>query len=117
MKVKVVFIFTSLIFTANLYLSFEEGKGNIAHDISGNENRGDINKTVWVKEGKYDSALEFTGAPDSYVRIKRAKSLIPKDRVTLEAWVFTLTKQIEHAKLNGEILKRSDETSSKPPKA
>jgi len=71
-----------------LYLSFEEGEGDIAHDISGNENHGDINKTEWVKEGKYDAALEFTGAPDSYVRIKQAKSLIPKDQVTLEAWVF-----------------------------
>ena len=71
-----------------LYMPFEEGKGNTAHDISGNENHGDINKTEWVKEGKYDSALEFTGAPDSYVRIKRSDSLIPKDQVTLEAWVF-----------------------------
>lgn len=71
-----------------LYLPFEEGKGDIAHDISGNENHGDINKTEWVKEGKYDSALNFTGAPDSYVRIKRSKSLIPKDQITLEAWVF-----------------------------
>ena len=71
-----------------LYLPFEEGKGNTAHDISGNENHGDINETVWVKEGKYDSALEFTGAPDSYIRIKRSKSLTPKDQVTLEAWVF-----------------------------
>jgi len=71
-----------------LYLPFEEGEGDIAHDISGNENHGNINKTEWVKEGRYDSALEFTGASDSYVRIKQSKSLIPKDQVTLEAWVF-----------------------------
>ena len=71
-----------------LYLPFEEGKGDIAYDISGYENHGDINKTVWVKEGKYDSALEFTGASDSYVRIKKEKSLIPKDQITLEAWFF-----------------------------
>jgi len=70
-----------------LYLSFEEGKGDVAHDISGNENHGDINDTEWVEEGKYDSALEFTGAPDSYVRIKNNKSLVPT-QVTLEAWVF-----------------------------
>ena len=71
-----------------LYLPFEEGEGDIAHDISGNENHGDINKTEWVKEGKYDSALEFTGTVDSYVRIKRSKSVTPKEQVTLEAWVF-----------------------------
>ena len=70
-----------------LYLPFDEGAGKVAHDISGNENHGDINNTKWVK-GKYDSALEFSGAVDSYVRIKKSNSLIPKDQVTLEAWVF-----------------------------
>ena len=71
-----------------LYLPFDEGQGDIAHDISGNENHGDINQTEWIEEGKFDSALEFTGAPDSYVRIKQSESLIPKDQVTLEAWAF-----------------------------
>ncbi len=71
-----------------LYLPFDEGTGKIAHDISGNGNHGDINNTKWVKNGKYDSALEFSGAVDSYVRIKKSNSLIPKDQVTLEAWVF-----------------------------
>ena len=70
-----------------LYLPFEQGKGDLATDISGNENHGDINKTQWVK-GKYDSALEFSGAGDSYVRVKKSDSLIPKDQLTLEAWVF-----------------------------
>lgn len=71
-----------------LYLKFDEGKGDIAYDISGKENHGNINKTVWVKEGKFASALSFKGDIESYVRIKKSESLVPDNQVTLEAWVF-----------------------------
>ena len=71
-----------------LYLRFDENDGGIAYDISGNGNDGNINKAQWVKEGKFDSALMFDGGPESYVRIKNSKSLVPQNQVTLEAWVY-----------------------------
>lgn len=87
-----LFCFGSTVFAFEkglvLYLKFDENEGDIAHDVSGNGNDGKINKTQWVKEGKFDSALMFTGELDSYVRINKSKSLVPENQVTLEAWVF-----------------------------
>ena len=39
---------------------FDEGKGNIAEDASGNGHDGDIRKAKWVK-GKFGKALKFDG--------------------------------------------------------
>ena len=39
---------------------FDEGKGNIAEDASGNGHDGEIRKAKWV-EGKFGKALKFDG--------------------------------------------------------
>ncbi len=45
------------------YYSFDEGSGNVLHDLSGNENDGTIYGAKWV-DGKYGKALEFDGIND-----------------------------------------------------
>ena len=69
-----------------LYLPFDEGKGDIAKDASGNGNDGAIEgKAKWV-DGKYGSALEFDSKND-YVEIPFSETLnITKD-ITIEVWV------------------------------
>ena len=42
------------------YYSFDEGEGNVLHDLSGNGNDGTIYGAKWV-DGKYGKALEFDG--------------------------------------------------------
>ena len=42
------------------YWSFDEGKGDMAEDHSGNENDGEIKDAEWVK-GKVGFALKFDG--------------------------------------------------------
>jgi len=48
---------------------FDEGKGNIAYDSSGNGNNGTISqwRPTWV-HGKFGSALSFDGV-DDYVEV------------------------------------------------
>jgi hypothetical protein len=78
-----------------LYLTFDEGSGNIAYDYSGNRNNGtlyDANSTnydgntppKWV-DGKFGKALSFDGV-DDYVRVADSPILNPST-VTLCAWV------------------------------
>jgi hypothetical protein len=45
-----------------LYLSFNEGKGNVAKDLSKQGNDGDIVGTVKWVDGKFGKALEFSEA-------------------------------------------------------
>jgi hypothetical protein len=66
---------------------FDEGKGNIAYDSSGNGNNGTlINGPTWV-QGKFGSALSFDGV-DDYVSVPDSTN-IRVQKNTLEAW-FTL---------------------------
>jgi hypothetical protein len=66
--------------------SFAEGSGTAVGDASGHGNVGTISNATWV-QGKYGTALKFTGATNSYVSIPDSPSLDLKAGLTLEAWV------------------------------
>jgi hypothetical protein len=51
---------------------FDEGKGDIATDSSGNKNDGTLNKDPKWVEGKFGKALEFDGG--NYVEVPASKS-------------------------------------------
>ena len=65
--------------------SFDEGKGNVARDSSGNENHGRIVNAQWC-EGQSGGGLRFNGR-DSWVDCGSAQSLNLSRGVTIEAWV------------------------------
>ena len=67
-----------------LYFPFDEGTGNTAKDLSGNNNHGDIDGAEWVN-GKSGKALSFDGGSDS-VRVADSDSL-DVTSITIEAWI------------------------------
>jgi hypothetical protein len=67
--------------------SFSEGSGTTVADSSGNGNTGTIGNATWVSTGKYDNALQFTGATNSMVTVPNSSSLALSGGMTLEAWV------------------------------
>lgn len=65
---------------------FDEGKGDVAKDYSGNGNDGKLmNGPQWVA-GKFGGALEFDGK-DDYVDCGNNESLDVIDAITVMAWV------------------------------
>jgi hypothetical protein len=79
-----------------LYLTFDEGSGNVVYDYSGNKNNGTLyNGTTvcsnppnsgcptWV-DGKFGKALSFDGV-DDYVKIPNQTISTP---ITVSAWIF-----------------------------
>ncbi len=64
---------------------FNEEKGMLAEDSSGNGNNGTIIGATWV-DGKKGSALSFDGI-DDYVEIPHDALLSPNTALTIEAWV------------------------------
>jgi len=71
-----------------LFLSFEEGAGNITKDMSGNGNDGELMGGVaWTGSGKFGSALEFNGV-DSQVVLPGSGKLQPDDSdFSIEVWI------------------------------
>ncbi|NUQ62184.1 MAG: LamG domain-containing protein [Pirellulales bacterium] len=65
---------------------FDEGKGEILHDTSGNGNDGEIHGASWVKCGR-GYALRFDGTKD-YVNCGKGPALDIRGPITLEAWVY-----------------------------
>ena len=63
---------------------FGEGKGDILHDRSGNNNHGKIHGAKWVK-GRSGNALEFDGK-DDYVDCGNAPILNITGPITVEVW-------------------------------
>ena len=53
--------------------NFDDGKGDVLHDRSGNNNHGKIHGAKWVKSGK-GYALKFDGV-DDWVEVPSSKSL------------------------------------------
>lgn len=72
-----------------LYFPFDEGKGEIANDASGNGNNGKLMaQPKWVK-GKDGSALEFSGGENqNYVEVPDNPSLNPEMEITCMAWIY-----------------------------
>ena len=64
---------------------FDEGKGGVAADTSGNGNDGEVNGAKWA-EGKFGGALEFE--PPHVVRVEPSDSLNFKDQMTIATWVY-----------------------------
>jgi len=76
-----------------LYLPFNEGKGTVAKDYSGNGNDGVIKgATKWV-DGKIGKAVSFNDE-DGYVEVEQ---YIPLDNrpYTIEAWIYRAKEQKE----------------------
>ncbi|PIZ14977.1 hypothetical protein COY51_06770 [Candidatus Desantisbacteria bacterium CG_4_10_14_0_8_um_filter_39_17] len=67
------------------YWNFDEGKGEVAKDSSGNDIYGEIIGAEWVK-GIKGSALEFNGE-DAYVDCGSDDILNIADAITIECWV------------------------------
>ncbi len=69
-----------------LYHSYDEGKGDIAEDLSGNKHEGVIDNPTWV-DGKFGKALEFGGeGSDVFVTVESTPEL-NVDEMTFMAWV------------------------------
>ncbi|MBI3919969.1 MAG: LamG domain-containing protein [Armatimonadetes bacterium] len=68
---------------------FEEGKGSVLHDRSGNRNDGKIHGAQWVKI-RGGHALDFNGETD-YVDCGNNPRLDLRQSVTIEAWVHPHT--------------------------
>jgi hypothetical protein len=69
------------------YWRFDEGKGGIASDSSGNDNNGIlVNGPAWVN-GKYGKALSFDGVND-YVVVPQSSSLDIVNSVSVTAWIY-----------------------------
>ena len=64
---------------------FDEGKGGVAADTSGNGNDGAITGAKWT-EGKFGGALEFE--PPQVVTVEASDSLNFKDQMTIATWVY-----------------------------
>jgi len=67
---------------------FDEGKGNILKDSSGNGNDGIIHGATWV-DGIKGKALKFDGK-DDYVEVRDSPSLDITDAITIEAWIYPI---------------------------
>ena len=67
---------------------FDEGKGKVASDSSGNKNDGDIlGGPKWV-EGKFDMALRFDGV-DDFVKVASSESIkSTSEALTVECWIY-----------------------------
>ena len=74
---------------------FDEGKGGVLRDTSGNANHGKIHGAKWAecglgRQGGKGYALKFDGL-DDYVDCGSGPSLNITGPITLEAWVFPET--------------------------
>jgi hypothetical protein len=66
---------------------FEEGRGTLAADRSGNSNNGTLAGPAWTPTGRFGGGLSFDGVND-LVNVNDANSLDLTVAMTLEAWVF-----------------------------
>ncbi|HGJ64508.1 TPA: LamG domain-containing protein [bacterium] len=70
------------------YWKFDEGKGDVAGDSSGNKNDGKIIRNPEWVDGKFGKALKFDGGQRNKVEIPHSDSFAEiKNAVTIEAWI------------------------------
>jgi len=86
---------------------FDEGKGNVVEDSSGNGFSGELKGDLkWVK-GKFGNALEFSGAAGSYVLIPHNDALSLKT-FSVTAWISVVSKNayqalVEKGEVQGDV--------------
>ena len=69
-----------------VYLPFEDGKGDIATDKSGNGHDAQITGAKWLKDGKFGMALDFGG--EAHVDIPESDALKSWEAFTFMAWLY-----------------------------
>ena len=85
---------------------FDEGKGNVTEDASGNGHDGDIRKAKWVK-GKFGKALKFDG--------DGAVVILHSDDFTLEFFTITAWVKCEnHGSWQTIITKTGEDEGAQP---
>ena len=66
--------------------NFDENKGDVAIDLSGTGNDGQITDCKWIKEGKFGGGIEFNGT-SGVIEVPHHDSLNPGgDQITVMAW-------------------------------
>jgi len=80
--------------------NFDEGKGNIAHDSSGNGHDATLHGAAWVKQGD-GFALRLEGKGD-YVDCGKSSDIGIGGPVTLETWIKPLHKDMGEVYVLGE---------------
>ena len=123
MRVLLVLTFLTLIcssaFAADdpdlvFYFQFEEFSGNTAEDQSGNGHKGTINGDIKITDGgKFGRAAEF--ATNSFIDMDGPNfpaDLIPRDEMTLCAWINLKNTGGDHAIFNARAADRSEEHPS-----
>ena len=81
---------------------FDEGKGNVLHDRSGNNNHGKIHGAKWVKSGK-GFALKFDGDGD-YVDCGDNPALRIRGDMTITAWVMLMASPYPNRNINWYVV-------------
>ena len=69
-----------------LYLPFDEGKGDVAKDISGNGHDGKIDSPDWV-DGKFGKALKFGGEGSGTFVTVESTDKLNVNEMTFMAWI------------------------------
>jgi len=99
MKVQSLFlIFVLMLFSASIafsaeeglvgYWNFDEGKGDVAADSSGNNNDGKLVRSPEWVDGKFGKALKFDSAKTQKIEIQDSDSFAKiTTAVTMAAWV------------------------------
>ncbi|MBM3237974.1 LamG domain-containing protein [Candidatus Poribacteria bacterium] len=80
---------------------FDDGKGAIAEDLSGNGNDGKLMKEPKWVDGKFGKALEFNGT-DNYVDFGSGASLDITNEITIVAWTFPSNQTFNHQDIVGK---------------
>jgi hypothetical protein len=87
-----LFVLTPLVTSADfseglvLNLSFDEGSGDVAEDLSGNGHDGIIDNPMWV-DGKFGKALHFDGAGSGTFVTVESTDALNVNECTFMAWI------------------------------
>jgi len=98
--------------------SFNEGAGTKVADASGNNNIGTVSGATWTTQGRFGSALKFSGT-GNLVQITSSPSLVLTAAMTLEAWVNPSTvsnawRDVIYKGNDNYYLMASSDNGSKP---